>query len=101
MQFDQLRYERESYAHAAVAPAAAGVGLTEHLKNMGHELWINSLSRILDNQDCLLFLALTTNRYGPSRRRKLNAVIKQIPDHLFQPQGISIDKENIVVVVRL
>src|SRR5882724_1688949 len=95
MQADQLSHERQANSHPGMWPAATGVGLPEHLKDMRQKLRFNTRARVFNNQSGPPLVSLETYTDSSARERELHGIVEQVPNYLFQAQWISIDKDNL------
>src|SRR5215468_10798969 len=94
MQLDQIFNERQAKAESAVPSGARRVGLSEAVKDIGHEIRADSFARVAHGDANVRVHALQARFYAASLRGELDRVGEQVPDHLLQASGVAGDLAN-------
>ena len=99
---DQMLDDRQAEPEAAVGAGEALVGLPEALEHVGQELAAGCptpvsvmVTRICEST------RVERDVDAPARRRELDGVRQQVPEHLLQPLGVAVHARRPVVDVEL
>src|SRR5262245_15946199 len=88
---DQLLYQRQAQAQAAVTARVRSVLLSEAVKNAGQEFGRNAFARVAHGERQARPRALECHFHSPAFGREFDGVGEQVPDDLLQPLGVPRD----------
>ena len=92
MAFDEIADDGQAEAEAAVRARRGSVGLAERLENMREKIARDSAAGIGHDQANRGRRVLQLHRHLAARRRELDRVRQQVPDHLAQTIVVAEDR---------
>ena len=101
VQFDDGLCDRQTETEPAMRPRGAAVGLPETIEHVGHERRRNPLTGIADGHLDVTVAGLERELDASFRRRELDGVRQQVPDHLLDAVRICNAQDRPAVVVGL
>src|SRR5215467_9657348 len=96
MQLDELLDHGQTDSHARLRTTGARISLTKNLEDMRQKRRVNSLPVVAHLQHDVVNVFFETNGDDAAARRKLDRVVQEIPDDLFEPDRVRLDEEDIV-----
>src|SRR6266481_4663859 len=88
VQLDDVSHDGEPEPEAAVSAADRCLALSEAVEDERKELVANALARVADRDPRHRVAALEPDVDAAARRRELDGVGEEVPDHLLQATGI-------------
>ncbi len=85
---DDLLDDRQPQAQAAAVAVARGVALREPVEHVGQEIRRDALPRVADTNAQAGVVLRQRDHDATARRRELDRVAQQVPDHLLQARGV-------------
>ena len=101
MELDEMAHDPQPESQPPELPPRPAVSLAEAFEQMRSDFRLESNSRIADGQAYLLIVARKRDTNLAARRRELDRVRQQVPNHLLEAVGIDGDRPDILLELRV